>query len=165
MRFHRLIAFLPIPITLNTISDPHSPVIHITILFLELTLLLHHTLHPSAIFLLIALPIDLAKGLQSLQVGQKHVLSYLSIELDQGQELEFQLIENLDIDSSHAGIEGIFIVKIIEVLSSDYICSQHDPMHIFFMKDEEGIVLLDPVDQHQRIDEYTDRRIHVFEHS
>lgn len=123
MRFHHLIALLPTAIALPTSSCLCTSVIHIAILFLELTLLLQNTLQPSAILLLIALPVHLSKGLQSFQIRQKHVLSYLCIELNQSEELEFQLIEDFDVDSSYVGIEGVFIVKIIKVLSRDYIGS------------------------------------------
>lgn len=165
MRVHHPITLLSTSITLCIASDFYHSFIHIAILFFKLTLLLRNAFNRSAIFLLIALPINLPKGLQSLQIGQKHVLSHLSIELDQSEELNFQLIENFDIDSSYTRIEGVLIVKIIEVLRRDHIGCKHDPMHIFFMEDEERIVLLDPIDQHQRIDEYAYRGIHVLEHS
>lgn len=89
----------------------------------------------------------------------------MAIEVDQLEKLQFELIEDLQLNSSNGCVEGIFIVHIIEVLDSDEVADQEESVDVFFVNYKLWIVLLGPVEQEKRVDEDAPGAVHVFEHT
>jgi len=79
--------------------------------------------------------------------------------------LLLELVEDLEGDPAHAGVEGVLVEEVVQVFDCHQVARQQQPVHILTVDPEILVVLLRSVEQDEGVDVDADGGVHVLDHS